>query len=51
MTDNMEEVKKTVMSEGRSELDLMSTPGGLLPHHLASVGWFIRESQCVRRLK
>ena len=51
MTDNMEEVKKTLMSVGRSELDLMSTPGGLLPHHLASVGWFIRESQCVRRLK
>ena len=51
MTDKMEEVKKTVMSEGGSELDLPNTPGGLLPHHLASVGWFIQESECVRRLQ
>ena len=51
MTDKMEEVKKTVMSEGGSKLDLWQTPGGLLPHHLASVGWFIQESQCVRVLK
>ena len=51
MTDKMEEVKKTAMSEGGSELDLWRTPGGLLPHHLASVGWFIQESQCVRELE
>ena len=50
MTDKMEEVKKTVMYEGGSELDLWGTPGGLLPHHLASVGWFIQESQCVTEL-
>ena len=47
----MTEVKKTVMSEGGSKLNLWGTPGGLLPHHLASVGWFIQESQCVRELK
>ena len=51
MTDKMAEVKKTVMSEGGSKLDLPLTPGGLLPHHLASVGWFIQESQCVRKLE
>ena len=51
MTDKMEEVKKTLMSEDGSELYLVWTPGGLLPHHLASVGWFIQESQCVRELK
>ena len=51
MTDKMEEVKETVMSKGGSELDLWDTPGGLLPHHLASVGWFIQESQCVTELK
>ena len=51
MTDKMAEVKKTVMSEGGSKLDLEGTPGGLLPHHLASVGWFIQESQCVRVLE
>ena len=51
MMDKIEEVKKTVMSEGGSQLNLWNTPGGLLPHHLASVGWFIQETQCVRELK
>ena len=51
MTDKMEEVKKTTISEGGSKLNLRRTPGGLLPHHLASVGWFIQESQCVTELK
>ena len=51
MTDKMEEVTKTVMSESGSELYLYNTPGGLLPHHLASAGWFIQESQCVKELK
>ena len=48
LTDKMAEA---VMSEGGCQLYLSDTPGGLLPHHLASVGWFIQESQCVTELK
>ena len=51
MIDKMAEVKEAVISEGGSKLGLYGTTGGLLPHHLASVGWFIQESQCVRELK
>ena len=48
--DICESVKATVNSEETKCLNLSSIPG-LLPHHLASVGWFVQETQCVRALK
>ena len=51
MSDMMGDIRSLVMEEDGKTLDLRQTPGGLLPHHLASVGWFIQESQCVERLE
>ena len=51
MSDMMGDIRTLVMEEDGKKLDLSDTPGGLLPHHLASVGWFIQESQCVEVLE
>ena len=51
MSDMMDDIRTLVMKEDGKKLDLQQTPGGLLPHHLASVGWFIQKSQCVEVLR
>ena len=50
MSDMLEDLKESVMSEDGRKLDL-SSAGGLLPHHLASIGWFIHASQYVQELE
>ena len=51
MSDMICDIRTLVMEEDGKRLDLNVTRGGLLPHHLASVGWFILESQCVESLE
>ena len=51
MSNMMDAVKNSVLSDNGTKLDLNNTPGGLLPHHMASVGWFIQEAQCVHSLR
>ena len=51
MSDMMGDIRTLVMEEDGKTLDLREIPGGLLPHHLASVGWFIQESQCLEDLR
>ena len=51
MSDMMGDIRTLVMEADEKNLDLSQISGGLLPHHLASVGWFIQESQCVEVLQ
>ena len=54
MTEMVEEVAKAVLEGTMDEvnmLDLSETDGGLLPHHLVSIGYFVQESGQIEGLK
>ena len=51
---DMEGVKEAVLSDNGLTLDLAGEVYGydvLLPHQLASVGWFITNTQCIENIK
>ena len=54
MSDMMVHIKETVLtiegSNTRETLGMGFVSGGLLPHHLTSIGWFIQQCQCVTKL-